>query len=86
MKHIENWEQAFEYVNRLGIANHSMPIGWRQQQLMVNVQRLEDCAGSYPYDVRYIRNPGYGTFIVSGTPRMRGGEASIGAAGPHDDK
>ena len=86
MKVINSWEEAMEYVNRLGVANRSMPIGWRQKQLMVNVDRLEATAGAYPYCVRYLRNPGYGTFIVSGTPRMRGGEASVGAAGPHDDK
>ena len=54
MKVLYNWEETLEYVNRLGLVNRSMPIGWKQQVLMDNVVRIETIS-AYPLIVQYNR-------------------------------
>jgi hypothetical protein len=59
-KRLHNWEETLEYVNRLGLANPSMPIGWKQKVLMDNVNVIEALhdpkqPAVYPIDVRYSR-------------------------------
>lgn len=56
MKKLNNWEETLNYVNRLGVANRTMPIGWRQQVLMDNVNLIESLSvNKYPIHVRYSR-------------------------------
>lgn len=54
MKQLNNWEETLEYVNRRGIVNPTMPIGWKQQVLMDNVTAIEK-ESSYPLNIIYKR-------------------------------
>jgi hypothetical protein len=60
MAKLNNWEETLAYVNRLGVANPTMPIGWRQQVLMANVNLIEGLHDPeqqiYPLDVKYSRS------------------------------
>lgn len=56
MKTLNNWQETLEYVNRIGVANPTMPIGWRQQVLMDNVNLIEGLSiNKYPIAVKYSR-------------------------------
>lgn len=56
---LNNWEETLHYVNRLGLVNRTMPIGWKQQVLMDNVNRIEalhnPAQPMYPLEVKYSR-------------------------------
>jgi hypothetical protein len=56
MKILNTWEETLQYVNRLGLVNNKMPIGWKQQVLMANVNLIESLSiDKYPITVRYSR-------------------------------
>ena len=64
MKTLNNWEETLHYVNRLGLAHRTMPIGWKQQVLMDNVNIIEALSiEKYPIKVRYSRKDD--TFTVN---------------------
>lgn len=67
MPTINNFNEAMEYVNRLGIIYNTKPIGWRQKELCAIVEILEELATqrdklnlsvvlkTYPFTIKYHR-------------------------------
>jgi len=56
MKTLNDWQETLHYVNRLGLAHPTMPIGWKQQVLMDNVNIIEGLSvEKYPIRVHYSR-------------------------------
>ena len=58
MKTINNWEELLEYLNRLGVVNRHKPIGWRQEELMTILVKIESHVNTmpkYPFKIKYLR-------------------------------